>query len=377
MIDKVNDLMSTSKLYLEQNKASNIKYTTYFIVDFLLISIFMYTINKMKLNKANNTVLSKIYPNFPKLSSVNTNDSAYQYLLRDYYIKTAYNCCCGGQFKNDYVDTVPLKTCIAQGARVLDFEIYSSVDDKPIIAASSMNNYNVKEMYNQIYLDEALNVINTYAFSGGSCPCPNDPLILHFRIQSNNKKIYTDMANMIYSTINSRLLDKAYSYQYSGYNLGAVPLKNLMGKIIISVDRSNPLFEDTPLNEYVNVASNSMFLIASRAYDIKFVPDSNELIEYNKKYMTISMPDMSAYDTNVDASLHMKYGVQCVGMCFQNFDSNMEYYNLFFDKTVHSFVLKPAELRYIPVTVPNPTPQNPANSFTTRTTTTDFYSFSV
>ena len=270
-----------------------------------------------------------------------------------------------------------LKKCISQGARVLDFEIYASLDDKPIIAASSINNYNVKEMYNEVYLEEALKVVNNNAFSNGTCPCPNDPLILHFRIQSNNDKMYNEMAQTIYNTINPRLLDKEYSYQYSGFNLGAVPLKNLMGKIIISVDRSNPQFESTPLNEYVNMASNSMFLRASRAYDIKYTPDANELIEYNKKYMTISMPDLSAYDTNVDTSLHMKYGIQCIGMCFQNFDSNMEYYSLFFDKAGHSFALKPAELRYVPLTIPKPTPQDPALSYAPRETKSDFYSFSI
>jgi hypothetical protein len=93
--------------------------------------------------------------------------------------------------------------------------------------------------------------------------------------------------------------------------------------------------------------------------------------------MTLSMPDLSAYDTNPSAALNFGYGCQWVGMCFQNFDANMEFYSLFFDKVGHSFALKPEHLRYVPVTVPIPPPQDPANSFTTRTTATDYYSFSV
>jgi hypothetical protein len=375
--NKMKEHANNAMLFIQQNKATTIKYMTYFIIVMLLIMFFIYTIQKIRLKNNNNTTLSKLYSDFPQISTLNTNDAAYQFLLRDYYIKTAYNCCCGGQFKNDYVDVVPLKKCISQGARVLDFEIYSSLDDKPIIAASSINNVNVKEMYNEVYLEEALKVINNNAFSGGTCPCPNDPLILHFRIQSNNDKMYKSMAETIYNTVNPRLLDKEYSYQYSGFNLGAVPLQKMMGKIIISIDRANPMFETTPLNEYVNMASNSMFLRASRAYDIKFTPNAAELIEYNKKYMTISMPDLSAYDTNIDASLHMKYGVQCIGMCFQNFDSNMEFYTSYFDKYGHSFVLKPDELRYIPVTIEKPAPQDPKLSYASRETKTDFYSFSV
>jgi len=366
-----------SKLNLEQNKATTLKYIAYFVVAILILGLSAYTINKMQLNDVNCENLKKIYTEFPKISSINFNgDNAYSYLLRDYYVKTAYNCCCSGQFKNDYVNVCALKTCISQGARVLDFEIYS-VNDEPVIATSSIDNYHVKETYNYINFSDAMNIVRNYAFSGGSCPNPNDPLVLHFRIQSNNEKIYKKIADTIYGTLESRILEKIYSYEYYGHNLGAIPLKEFQGKVIISVDRSNPLFTSTPLDEYVNIASNSVFLRASRDYDIKYTPDSQELIEYNKKFMSMSMPDMSAYDTNVSAALNFKYGCQWVGMCFQNFDSNMEYYDMFFDKTGHAFVLKPEHLRYIPVTIPVPTPQKPENSFTTRNTTTDYYSFNI
>ena len=50
--------------------------------------------------------------------------------LYDYYIKTAYNACAGGSYKNDFVNICNLKAILKQGVRCLDFEIYS-VDDKP------------------------------------------------------------------------------------------------------------------------------------------------------------------------------------------------------------------------------------------------------
>lgn len=365
-----------SKLVLEQNKATTIKYVSYAFIAIIIFGTLAYTINKMKLNSTNCDNLKRIYTSFPKISSVNFNDDAYSYKLRDYYVKTAYNCCCSGQFKNDYVNECALKTCISQGARVLDFEIYS-IDDEPVIATSSIDNYHVKETYNFVNFSEAMNIVNNYAFSGGSCPNPNDPIVLHFRIRSNNEKMYKKMADIIYSNLENRILDKIYSYEYYGHNLGAIPLKEFQGKAIISVDRSNPLFASTPLDEYVNIASNSMFLRGSRNYDIKYAPDSQEIIEYNKKKMTMSMPDLSPYDTNISADLNFKYGCQWVGMCFQNFDSNMEYYHLFFDKIGHAFVLKPEHLRYIPVTIPEPTEQKPENSFTKREVSTDYYSFNI
>lgn len=372
--DKIKQMFS--KVNIEQNKATVIKYTTYFIATIMIIGLSSYIYNKMKLNNQNCDNLNKIYTSYPKISSFNPADASYQYLLRDYYVKTAYNACSAGQFKNDFVNTCALNTCIGQGARVLDFEIYS-INDKPVIATSSVDNFHVKETYNYVSLPDALQIINNNAFSGGSCPNPNDPLILHFRIQSNNKNMLDQMADDIYNNIEDKLLDKIYSNEYYGHNLGAVPLKDFVGKIIISVDKSNTLFESTKLKEYVNIASNSIFLRASRFYDVKYTPDSGELIEYNKKQMTLCIPDLSAYDTNIEAATAFKYGCQWIGMSFQNFDANMEYYDLFFDKTGSAFSLKPEALRYVPLTIPTPTPQKPENSFTTRTTSTDYYTFSV
>ena len=365
-----------SKVFIEQNKATMVKYLSYFIVVILIVGISVYAINKIRLNKNNCIAIKKTYSSIPPLSSINPNDATYHYKLRDYYVKTAYNCCCSGEFKNDYVNLCALETCIAQGARVLDFEIYS-IDNEPVVATSAVDNYKVKQTYNQLGLSEVLNMINNYAFSGGSCPNPNDPLILHFRISSNNEQMYKNMSDIIYKTIGPKLLGKEYSYEYYGQNLGSEDLKLFLGKIIISVDRANPLFENTPLKEYVNIASNSIFLRASREYDIINTPDSNELIEYNKKNMSFTMPNLSVNNNNVSPILNFNYGCQWVGMSFQNLDANMQYYNLFFDKVGHAFVLKPENLRYVPVTIPDPVPQNPANSYTTRKVSTDYYSFSV
>lgn len=374
MIDKLNQMVAN--LDFEKNKIIYIQYFIYTLIAVLIVSIFYYIWVKMNLNKWNCTNLKTIYNTFPSISSFNPDDENYKHLLRDYYIKTAYNCCCGGQFKNDFVNTCALKTCLGQGVRCLDFEIYS-INNKPVIAASSKDNYTFKEMYNKIALKDALNIINNEGFSGSSCPNPNDPLILHFRIQSNNVKMYDVMADDIYNTIGNKLLSKDYSYQYQGHNLGAVPLNEFVRKIIIVVDRSNPTFENTPLNEYVNIASNSVFMRASREYNIINTPASNELIDYNKKNMTIAMPDLSAYNSNIASTLNQGYGIQMTAMNFQNFDEKLMYYNLFFDNVGSAFVLKPEILRFKPLTIPNPKKQNPAYSYTNREVSSDFYNFQM
>ena len=45
--------------------------------------------------------------------------------LLNFYIASSYNSCCGGNVEKDFVDMVPLRQVIKQGARWLDFEIYS------------------------------------------------------------------------------------------------------------------------------------------------------------------------------------------------------------------------------------------------------------
>jgi len=64
-----------------------------------------------------------------KISSAytSTNSGDFDHMFRDYYIKTAYNCCSTGDYKNGVVSTCALKSVIKQGVRGLDFEIYSIV----------------------------------------------------------------------------------------------------------------------------------------------------------------------------------------------------------------------------------------------------------
>lgn len=371
-----NNLSRNMTDVFQQNKDVQV---TIFLVAFIVILLLvmgLYIRKKRNLNETNCNNLDEIYTDFPVISSMNPSEEKNKYLLRDYYIKTAYNSCCGGEFKNNVVNVCALKKCIQQGARCLDFEIYS-VDNKPVIATSSVDDFFIKETYNSISFDDAMDVINNYAFSGSTCPNPRDPLILHFRISSNNKTIYDQMADTLQKKLSSKVLGKEYSYEFEGYNLGAVPIANFMGKTIISIDRSNDMFEDTELKEYCNIASNSMFMRALRNYDIQYNPNIDDLTYYNKKAMSIVMPDLGPNDANYPAGLAMSYGCQMVGMNFQNFDSNMEFYDIMFDEAGSAFVLKPKNLRYIPETIKNPPPQNPELSYANRKVESDYYSFNI
>jgi len=359
------------------NNNQFIKISAIILFTIIIIYTIVWIYSKLHLNNKNCNQLQKLYNGFPLIKTINpNNEDQFSHNLRDYYIKTAYNSCSAGNYKNDFVNICALKECIKQGARCLDFQIFS-LNNEPVIAVSTLNDFTIKETYNSIPFSDAMEIIQDYAFSGSTCPNSGDPLIIHLRIMSKNNVIYDKMANTLYNRLESRLLGKKYSYENNGKNLGVIPLKELMGKIILIVDKTNALFENTTLDEYVNIASNSVFMRCLRYHDVKYTPDMQELIEFNKKQMSICLPDPSIDTNNPSASLSMKYGCQMVGMSFQNFDTNMEFYDELFDNAGSAFILKPENLRYIPVYIKLPDPPTEATSFCERPIKSDFYSFKI
>ena len=310
-----------------------------------------------------------------KIKSIDDSD-LFNYAFRDYYIKSAYNCCSGGSYKNDFVDTCNLKYVLKQGVRGLDFEIFS-IDDKPVVATSTSDSYYVKETFNYIYFGDVMNIIRDYAFATSTAPNALDPIIIHLRIKSTNQDMYKNFATLLKNYENI-LMPKDYGYEYYGQNFGTVDIRKLTGKVVIIVERSNTTFLEVPeFYEFVNMTSNSVFMRALHYYDIKYTPDLQELIEFNRQNITIGMPDKGSNPDNPSSIVMRECGCQLLAMRYQLMDVDVEENNMFFDENGYAFVLKPERLRYIPVTIPEPPPQNPELSFATRTVQSDFYKFEI
>ena len=345
-----------------------------FVIIFIALLYFFYMRN---LPKYECNAMDALYSTINgKIRSITDSDPDCNYLFRDYYIKTAYNCCSGGSYKNDFVDTCVLKDLLKQGVRGLDFEIYS-IDDKPVVATSTSDSYHVKETYNAVEFSEIMDILRDYAFVTATSPNSGDPIIIHLRFKSTNQKMYQNFAKLL-EKYDNLLLGKDYSYEYQGKNLGEVKLLDLAKKIVIIVDRSDISFlECQEFYEYVNMTSNSIFMRASDYYNVKNAPDINELTEYNKRAMTIVFPDSGVNPTNPSGYLCRASGCQMVAMRYQMVDNFLMENALFFDTCNYAFCLKPADLRYVPVTIPTPTPQNPAYSYATRNVSSDYYNFNV
>jgi hypothetical protein len=314
-----------------------------------------------------------------KIRPITSSDPDCSGNLYDYYIKTAYNACSGGSYKNNFVDTCNLKAVIKQGVRCLDFEVYS-VDDEPVVATSTQDDFYIKETFNSVNFGDVMKTIKDYAFAGGTCPNSTDPLLIHLRIKSNNQKIYTKMAD-IFKSYDTDMLGKEYSFENDNTNLGTVPLLELQKKIIIIVERnlndSNAFLENKEFLEYVNLTSSSMFMRALYFNQVKDNPDINELTEYNRRNMTIVFPDKGMNPPNPSALLCRTYGCQMVAIRYQYVDNFLIQNTMFFDRASYAFALKPEELRYKPVTIPDPIPQNPNYNYASREVSTDYYSFKV
>lgn len=371
-------MSSSSTDYLSAIKNMDENFQVYMITAFIFIILIIficYLVYLTRLQSSECSYMNSLYPSVDgNLRSITSSDPDCSGNLFDYYIKTAYNACSGGSYKNDFVDICNLKAVIKQGVRCLDFEIYS-IDDKPVVATSTSDNYHVKETFNSVSFSSVMDTIRNYAFSGGTCPNPTDPLLIHLRFKSNNQPMYANLAN-IFKSNTDIMLGPSYSYEAEGKNLGNVPLMSLQNKVVLIVDRSNTAFlENQQLLEYVNLTSNSIFMREYTYYNVKNNPDINELTEYNKRGMTIVIPDSGSNPSNPSGLLCRASGCQMVAMRYQFVDNFLIENAGFFDNAGYAFSLKPPELRYEPVTVPAPTPQNPDYSYATRTATTDYYSF--
>ena len=296
--------------------------------------------------------------------------------LRNFYIKTALNCCCLGEWKNNYVDIVPLKSAIADGYRCLDFEIYSE-GNKPVVAASTKPSFYYKETYNSIPFSDAMAAIAQNAVT--TAPNGTDPLFINLRIKSNNAKIVPDIVDTINANFGNMLLGPDYNYLYAGNNLGQVPMSAFQNKVIIMADISNPMCadKDLPLFQILNVGSNSPFLHQLQyEMGVKNTPDMDALIDHNKKNMSIVFPD-APFNENANFNVAKAFGCQFIGMMPQVKDVNLEIYNKAFNDVGSAFVLKPPELCYQQVVIDAPPPQNPALSLAGRNYSTDYASWSV
>lgn len=349
----------------------------YIVIAVIVIISILYYIYIEKLENRECSIMENIYGTLNgKITSIDNINPDYKHSLLDYYIKTAYNCCSGGSYKNDYVNICNLKHVLKQGCRGLDFEIFS-IEDAPVVATTTNKDIIIKETFNSVKFSEVLYILKHYAFSQGFSPNYKDPIILHLRIKSNNQKMYNNLSHL-FEMYTDLLLGSSYSYENHGKNFGNIKLLDLMGKIVIIVDKENTSFmENAKFLEYINMTSNSMFMRSLHYYDIKYSPDIAELQDYNKQNMTIAIPDNEINPENPSSIVVRETGCQMIAMRYQYRDNYLDEIIDFFNNKGSAFVLKPERLRYIVKYLPPPEKQDPSLSYEPRNITSNYYNFLI
>jgi hypothetical protein len=352
------------------DKVKNVKEQSIVIVLAIMIVgiivslvIFYYRIFTLEDRKCDQ--YDEMYPSVNSHMRSIDNSESFKFMFRDYYIKTAANCCSTGKIKNSMVSTCGLRNVIKDGVRGLDFEIYS-MDNQPVVGTSTLDKYTVKEVYNRVYFKDALGVIINYAFSRGSCPNPDDPIVIHLRFMSNNREMYENMAD-IFKQHENRLLGNKYNFENNYENFGETPLLRLKQKIVIAVCNTNKFYRDVkPFYKYVNVASGSMFMRYLTNTQVRNVPSVEELIKYNKQNMSIVIPDRELDSPNPGSVASRKMGIQLAAMQYQKNDTSLQEIREFFNRANTAFVLKPENLRFVQKYIAAPKKQDPKLSFSTR-----------
>lgn len=355
-MDKAKEQTKEFINYVKNQDSSWLATTILTITIFVaVISMFSYITNKLRLRKVNCDKMISKYTTAPHQTLKSVKNENRDIVLSDFYIKSAYNCCSGGKFKNSYVDVCHLETAIRQGCRVLDFEIYS-VDNTPVVATSSIPtiidnklnkaSFGFKETYNHIALDEVLGIVNRMAFSG-DCPNPEDLLFLHFRIKSHNPVVYEKMADILMK-MSSNLLPQNFGEEQQAVELSLMTVNEIkrQGNLIIMVDRANPMYISTPLYAFVNISSGSSAMTKISTFSLLNTEDHDTLKTSTKTKLCILLPDTTERNDNPPINVANMTGCQMVAMNLSKEDGFRDFFDEFFNSS--AFVLKPDELRYNP-----------------------------
>lgn len=367
---------------MKKNKMFSVLVFLFIVIGFLIWLLVLYYRNKMKLKNKNNDNMIQGLEELggTSITGINSSNAQHKHLLRDYYVMSSYNSCCGGDSLKDYVDLVPLKQVIKQGARLLDFEIYAK-DGNPIVAAGPESSENgkfyTKGTYNQLSFKSVMKTVESHAFSGKNAPNSDDPLFISFRIKTNSTSIYNYMAKVLKEVFAGHFLHARYSYEgrniTSGKdNIANIPLLNLRKKVIILVQDPNHNFRETPLHEFINISGKGTdgtgmpFATFYKDKDIRLVHSIDDLVNTNKKFLGFSQPDYSDTKNNSISTMHHQRGLQFVMMQFSNLNAHMINYINYFSKKGTAFILKPDNLRYFEKKIKPPKPQDPKLSYAPR-----------
>lgn len=370
IFEYVTDFLGLSKenANLKDSTGTIYLYITIFIITIILLVLFGWIYDRLALEGRTCNKLDKYYKSNIGISyfvnantvvassATSTTLSKFDIsnsILKNYYVKSAYNCCCGDGYKNNFVNLCALEKSISNGCRFLDFEIYS-YNNKPIIASSTANSNFIKETYNSLSLDEVLTTITSRAFDAIHTNCNRDPLILNFRIMSTNLIMLEEIGNLFEQHLDLarsgedtfRLMKQHNSTNGTILN---VRMTDLYKTIIIIcdfypsntiIDKNNEL---SKLKTYISLKGKSEYCKTYRYSEI--AGKSTQFIDETKRSFVIVLPNLNNSVNNDEFVTAYSYGCNAIAMKYQTKDANLEQYiEQFTTAGNYSWNLKPNHL---------------------------------
>ena len=384
-MSNVSSLLENSKsdmMDMLKNKKYFLAIFLFFVIIMVVFALALNVNNTLGMMNVNALAMIKSFEELggTQMGGINQSNANHRHLLRDYYVMSSHNSCCGGNVEKDFVDLIPLNETIKQGARLLDFEIYS-LDGEPVIAAgkeaSANGKYLLKGTYNSLPFSQVMNHVKMMAFSGSISPNPNDPLFLSFRIKTNNRNVFRNMATIMNKTFSGMFLPQKYGYDGKFNKTGRdiianIPILDLRRYVIIIIEDPLNNYKGTKFEALVNMSgkakdgSGMPFVNINKNIDVIQTPDRKSMINENKKFIGITRPDFTKVRENPPSPIHHQLGNQMVMMNFSEIDVFLKQYIKFFSDKGHAFRLKPNNLRYFETKIPEPKQQDKKVSYAPR-----------
>ena len=294
-----------------------------------------------------------------------------QLCLTNFMIRTANVAGILTSDKRTVVSLDAIRYALLGGARAFVFDLWPDTEPGnyqrgPVLKTMESTSMWLRTSYNSVPFVSALSHLVYLAFNGGYKSVTDDPIIIYlrFRTAREGKTPRTDTMEMTAKTLQSVIqpyrLDAAFNRCRGQAELPILSITTFKKKVIVV---SNVNGAGTTLADYINISNLEGIPVEQKKDYSKSITPANanegtdmkdRAINTIKTNLTFTAPygeDPEAYTNGWNILDAMKLGVHCTGMYMDPKKMPPAIANLF---SVDSFVLKPAELRYTPTTLPSP-----------------------
>ena len=356
--------------WIKQNIPPGVQYGI-LAIGIITISYFLW----VSLTPSDTKAITKAKPVFSTYSKVTKLaplgcPQPQQYRLSDFYMASSSYSVFPGSEVYDYVSDSILPLAIKAGVRLVELDIYSDMNDKPVVGLKNQK-LGIDYAYNTVSLDACCVSIANNAFNSINSPVSSDPFVLSLVFHTDKTKTINAAAEILKTTCRSHMLDSTYSYQRK--NLAVEPICNLQNKLIIV---SGGAMKGSLMEELVNLSWSTSHLRRMTYTQASQPHDQDELINYNRNNITMVVPDIGEDLVNNNPQILFTFGCQWIMMNYGSIDTMMELYIGEFQE--NSIVLKPAALRPLkPKKYKKPVMPDPAVSFQPMKHTSPIYTVTV